>query len=586
MMPLVAGLMPHLVVAPILLPMLTATLMLFLGEGRRSVSVALGAACMVAGLAASVALLAWVTAYGPVTYVPGGWPVVAGIAIVADRLATALLVVAWLLAACVLVFGEARWRRAGVHFDSLLQLELMGLSGAFLAGDLFNLFVFFEILLAASYGLLLHGSGRSRITTGLRYVAVNLGASSLFLVGATTLYGVTGTLNLAALADHLSQVSPLDRGLLQGGAAILAVAFLAKAAAWPINFWLVPAYAAATAPAAALFAILTKVGVYALLRISPLLAFAGSAVKGPDVLLAFGAVSGVLAALGMLGTHRLVRQAGLCIVVSAGTLLAALGLDRTAVTGGALFYLASSVLSGGALFLLIDLVERWQNTGVTLEEPAPFLTPALEKGEVNLDDEEHPLVGVPFPGSTAFLGIAFVACTLLAAGLPPLSSFVGKVMMLSGALEGGEGVSGRAWLFLGLLHCTGFLTLVALVRTGIRIFWSGSGRIPPPRIRLAEGLPIVLLLGASVALTLAGGPAGRYALESARALNLLAGGPGEARPPSPPFARDQNSRRSRAPRWGPAGEPGQAHPPAPALTAHPRSAGAAASGAAPERSTP
>jgi multicomponent K+:H+ antiporter subunit D len=109
----------------------------------------------------------------------------------------------------------------------------MGLSGAFLAGDLFNLFVFFEILLAASYGLLLHGSGRTRIVAGLRYVAVNLTASSLFLVGAAMLYGVTGTLNLAALAEHLAAVGPEDRGLLEAGAGILAVAFLAKAAAWP-----------------------------------------------------------------------------------------------------------------------------------------------------------------------------------------------------------------------------------------------------------------------------------------------------------------------------------------------------------------
>ncbi len=517
---LVAACMPHLVVAPILVPMLAAAAMLLAGEGRPRVKVGLGVASALAGIGASVALLGWVATHGPVTYVPGGWPRTAGIAVVADRLSALLLVLAWALAGCVVVFGAARWHRAGVHFHPLVQLELMGLSGAFLAGDVFNLFVFFEILLAASYGLVLHGAGRSRIGAGLRYVAVNLAASSLFLVGATMLYGVTGTLNLAALAEHLARVSASDRGLLHAGAAILAVAFLAKAAAWPLNFWLVPAYAAATAPAAALFAILTKVGVYALVRTSALFAAGGApSAPGADVLFAFGTATAVLAALGMLGTHRLPHQAGLSVVVSAGTLLAALGLGREA-TGGALYYLASSVLSASALFLLIDLVERWQNTGTTLQEPAPFLTPALERSEVNLDDEEEPLVGVPFPGSVAFLGLAFLACTLLVAGLPPLSSFVGKVLMLTGALgaRAGAAVPGRVWIFLGVLLGTGLVTLVALTRTGIRTFWAGSRDAPRPQIRLAEGLPIVLLLGASLGLALGAGPVSRYATEAARAL--------------------------------------------------------------------
>jgi multicomponent K+:H+ antiporter subunit D len=520
---LVAWCMPHLVVAPILLPMATAAVMLLLGEGRRSAKVALGVTCSAAGLAASAALLWWASTRGTVSYVPGGWPATAGIAIVADRLAALMLVLAWTLGGCAVVFGAARWQRAGVHFNPLVQLELMGLSGAFLAGDLFNLFVFFEILLAASYGLLLHGSGRSRIVSGLHYVAVNLAASSLFLIGATLLYGVTGTLNLAALAEHWARVAAEDRGLLHAAAAVLAVAFLAKAAAWPLNFWLVPAYSAATAPAAALFAILTKVGVYALLRTSALLSPGGEAAPlGGDALLLLGSLTAVLAALAMLGTHRLVRQAALSVVVSAGTLLAAVGLGRATVTAGALFYLVSSALTASALFLVVDLVERWQNAGATIVEPAPYLTAALEQRDVNLDDEEEPLVGVPFPASTAFLGVVFLACTVLVAGLPPLSSFVGKVAMISGALGGLDGgaVPSRAWLFLAVLLGTGLSALVAMLRSGIRTFWSATAtRRERPRIRLAEGGPIVVLLAACVGLTLGAGPAMRYALDAARTLH-------------------------------------------------------------------
>lgn len=543
---LVERAMPHLVVAPILVPMLTAAVMLLMGEGRRTAKVVLGGAAMLAGLGASVALLSWVSARGTVVYVPGDWPAAFGIAVVADRLAALMLVLSWGLGLCALVFAAARWHRAGVLFHPLFQLQLMGLSGAFLAGDLFNLFVFFEILLAASYGLLLHGSGRARIGAGLHYVAINLAASSLFLVGTTMLYGMTGTLNMAALAQRVAQVAAGDRGLVHAAAAILAVAFLAKAAAWPLNFWLVPAYSAATAPVAGLFAILTKVGVYALLRMWTLLSSGDpTARSGADALLVFGTVTAVLAALGMVGAHRLAHQAALSVVVSAGTLLAALGLGRAAVTAGALFYLVSSTLAASALFLLIDLVERWRNSGATLGDEAPYLTPALDERDVNLDDDQEPLVGLPFPASTAFLGGAFLVCALLVAGLPPLPGFLGKLAMLSAALggEGGAGaIPGRAWLLLALLLGTGLLALVAMTRTGIRTFWSSAGR-EGPRIRLAEGLPLVLLLATCLGLTVAAGPVSRYALDTARALHAPEAYAGAV--PGGPVERPAGGRAAR-----------------------------------------
>ena len=147
----------------------------------------------------------------------------------------------------------------------------MGLNGAFLTGDLFNLFVFFEVLLAASYGLALHGSGARRVSAGLHYIAVNLAASMLFLIGVSLIFGVTGTLNMAALAELIPTVPERTRALLHAGAAILGVAFLIKAAMWPLGFWLPRTYAAAAPPVAAMFAIMTKVGIYVLLRLSLLL---------------------------------------------------------------------------------------------------------------------------------------------------------------------------------------------------------------------------------------------------------------------------------------------------------------------------
>src|SRR5690606_29902464 len=143
-----------------------------------------------------------------------------------------------------LVYSYASWSRVAPGFHSMFQFLLMGLNGAFLTGDLFNLFVFFEVLLASSYGLMLHGSGPSRVKAGLHYIAVNLTASFLFLIGVSMIYGMTGTLNMADLAMRIVQLDQDDRALFEAGAAILGVAFFVKAGIWPLNFWLPSTYAA------------------------------------------------------------------------------------------------------------------------------------------------------------------------------------------------------------------------------------------------------------------------------------------------------------------------------------------------------
>jgi multicomponent K+:H+ antiporter subunit D len=319
--------MPHLIVAPVLLPMLCAGVMILLAEHRRPLKLVLGTISTILGVLIAVALLQWVNTNGPATYLVGNWPVPFGIALAVDRLSAWMLLLTWILGGAALLFGSSRWHRVGVHFPALFQLQLMGLSGAFLTGDIFNLFVFFEILLAASYGLLLHGSGESRVRASVGYVAVNIVASSIFLIGIATIYGVTGTLNMAELAARLSRPGVPSRSLVDAGAALLAVAFLIKAAAWPLNFWLVPAYRAATPPAGAIFAILTKVGVYALLRVSNLMFGVGPlAGFAADGLLIFGLGTALLASLGMLASHRLAAQVAWGVVVSAGSMVAAVGM--------------------------------------------------------------------------------------------------------------------------------------------------------------------------------------------------------------------------------------------------------------------
>ncbi|WP_207283006.1 monovalent cation/H+ antiporter subunit D [Pseudomonas sp. FW300-N2F2] len=528
---------PHLIAAPILLPLLTAAVMLMLGEKHRPLKARINLFSSLLGLGIAVLLLYWTQDQAlPASigvYLPGNWQAPFGIVLVVDRLSALMLVLTGIIGVSALLFATARWDRAGASFHALFQIQLMGLYGAFLTADLFNLFVFFEVLLAASYGLMLHGSGRARVSAGLHYISINLLASSLFLIGAALIYGVTGTLNMADLALKIPLVPEADRGLLHAGAGILAVAFLAKAGMWPLNFWLVPAYSAASAPVAALFAIMTKVGVYTLLRLWTLL-FSGqagaSAYFGADWLVYGGMATIVCAAIAILAAQRLERMASLSILVSAGILLSAIGFAQPNLVGAALFYLVSSTLALCALFLLAELIERSRSANElsldddfdTLPRPLESLQPP--KG-INLDDEQKAVVGQVIPWTMAFLGLSFIFCALLIIGMPPLSGFIGKLSLLSALLNpqgleasAGTPVSNQAWGLLALLILSGLASLIAFSRLGIQRFWTPQER-PSPLLRPFECLPIVVLLGLGIALTFKAEPLLRYTQSAADALN-------------------------------------------------------------------
>lgn len=528
---------PHLIAAPILLPLLTAALMLMLGEKHRTLKARIDLFSTLLGLGIAVLLLRWTQDQAlPASigvYLPGNWQAPFGIVLVLDRLSALMLVLTGIIGFSALLFATARWHSAGASFHALFQIQLMGLYGAFLTADLFNLFVFFEVLLAASYGLLLHGSGRARVSSGLHYISINLLASSLFLIGAALIYGVTGTLNMADLALKVPLVPEADRGLLHAGAAILAVAFLAKAGMWPLNFWLVPAYSAASAPVAALFAIMTKVGVYTILRLWTLL-FSGqagaSAYFGADWLIYGGMATIVCAAIAILAAQRLERMASLSILVSAGILLSAIGFAQPNLVGAALFYLVSSTLALCALFLLAELIERSRSANeLPLEDDVDALPRPLESLEppkgTNLDDEQKAVVGQVIPWTLAFLGLSFIACALLIVGMPPLSGFIGKLGLLNALLNplglgesAGQSVSPQAWGLLVLLILSGLTSLIAFSRLGIQRFWTPKER-PSPLLRSFECLPIIVLLGLGIVLTFKAEPLLRYTRETAEALN-------------------------------------------------------------------
>lgn len=471
-------------IAPVAIPLGTAALALLPPLRSLVPALQLVSLLAIAGVAAGLGLA---TADGTVlVQLLGNWPAPFGITLVADRLTTLMLgltaVVA--LASCVAGGGDIAGR--GRFFGPFFQVQLAGLNGAFLTGDLFNLFVCFELLLAASYALLLHGNRPGSARAGLHYVAVNLVASALFLIGVGVLYGVAGTLNMADLALRIPALGHDAAALAAAAGLLLTLVFATKAALVPLGLWLPAAYAAPLLPVAALFALLTKVGIYALLRVSTLI-FPGLA---EDLLLATGVTTLLVGGFGALAAADLRHLVAWLIIASAGTLAIGLGLGSIRATTAALLYLPHSTLAAAALMLVAELLVR--SRGSDRLDPGPRLARAG-------------LVG----------GLYLVAAAALA-GLPPFSGFVAKVFVLRAALGTGNAVIVWAAVLAG-----GLLALLALLRAGSRWFWEPdpAAKLPgPPRSLALPAIACAGLLAAGLGLVVFATPVERYARATARSL--------------------------------------------------------------------
>jgi multicomponent K+:H+ antiporter subunit D len=503
---------PHLPVLPIVLPLVVAAFMLLLEERRRIFKAGLGAGTMAALVLVAFVLLNAVAgeADGIIVYRLADWAAPFGIVLVVDRLAALMVMVTSILGLAAFVFAVSGWAIVSPRFHSLFLLLVMGVNGAFLTGDLFNLYVFFEVLLAASYGLLLHGSGRARIKAGLQYIAVNLGSSILFLIGAGLIYAVTGTLNLVDIMRVAATLAEQDATLFRAGLAVLSVAFLTKAGVWPLSFWLPVSYPVATPPVSAMFVIMTKVGAYVLLRVVALAAGVPETglVEFLSPWLLYGGIATILfGSMGLLSSTQLPRIASYATLVTAGTLVAAVGTADERVISGALYYLIGSTLATGAAFLLAELIARLR----PVEQADAGVEPVFgDDYETSLQtDFEGYEVGVAIPAGTAMLGGAFVVAALVLAGLPPLSGFLAKFAIVSGVMNGGTGLPREAWVLAGVVVFSGLATLISLMRKGIDAFWK-PGEENVAEVRSLEALPIGILLSLCVALTLFAAPVVKY----------------------------------------------------------------------------
>lgn len=478
--------MSHWMMLPVILPALSGAFILLALRHDLMVQRVVGLAASFGLLAVAIALLMAGLSHPPEMYKLGNWPAPFGIVLMRDGLSGLMLVLTGLLAVAVqlYVIGSG-WDKEGKNFHALFQFQLMGISGAFLTGDAFNLFVFFEVLLIASYGLMIHGGGRVRLKAGVQYVAFNLIGSSLFLIALATIYSVTGTLNIADLAAKARLLTDADAGLFRAAAILLLLVFAIKGALVPLQFWLPGTYANAPGPVAALFAIMTKIGAYAIIRFGvmvfpPDLAVTGDMIQ--TLLLPAALATLVLGALGILGAKTLPKLAAFSAIASMGNLFVAIAGFTPQSTAAALYYLLHSTFAGAALFLIGDLLIRRRGSD-SLNSPSPIVA-----------------------GQGLIAGL-FMAIAIACAGMPPLSGFLGKLMIL-------QSVPDHKALVWSLVLLSSFTMILGFARAGSILFWKSHAvqvkttAKPPARPR-AESLSFVsiaALIAGLVALTVLAGP--------------------------------------------------------------------------------
>lgn len=445
----------HTPIFSILIPAITAFILVLLGNPgsgslaqdwrqpwRRGISYTSG----LLGLFTAVNYLIFASSGQISVYNLGEWAAPFGIVLVLDQLSALMLVLTYGLAVPVMWFASKEWDERGRYFHAMCHFLLMGLTGAFLTGDLFNLFVFFEILLMASYVLLLHGQGKARFQLGIHYVTINLLASALFLIGLGMIYGSVGSLNMADVARLMPLLEGDQHRIAVAGGLLLFTVFGIKAAMLPVGFWLPKTYAVATTPVAALFTIMTKVGIYAILRVNgTVFDDAISREILQYILLPIGLITSVYGVIGAMGAERLRRFIGFMILSSVGTILIAISLFNTLAWAAALYYLVHSTIIAAAFYILSGWITSQRGEFKDHFKIAPQM-------------KQHKVVA-----------LTYFTIALMMAGLPPFSGFLGKVFILQATAH-----SPYQLLIIVTILVVSLLSIIAFTRVGFVIFWRAT----------------------------------------------------------------------------------------------------------------
>jgi len=443
-----------LVIAPIIITAMGGALCLMLRK-RINIQPSLGILFLALLVICDIALLVRVVQNGPITMVMGRWLPPFGIAFSVDIVGAMLALVAAIVALVAAIYAvfdidETR-RRYG--FYPFLMLLMTGVSGAFLTGDIFNLYVWFEVLLIASFGLIIIGSKVEQFDGAVRYTFLNLIATTLFLIATGYLYGVLGTLNMADIAMKVrAGGAALPLGTI---AALYLLAFAMKAAAFPVNFWLPASYHTPNIVVSAVFGgLLTKVGVYALIRTMVML-MPDHRVAMSDIIVWLALLTMLTGALGALAQSDVRRLLGYLVISGIGSMLAGVALGTVPGIAGAVFYAVHSIIVITALYLVVGIMGRLCNA---------FDLPGLGG----------------LYGKDPLLAAMFLILALAVAGLPPFSGFWPKVILVEAAFQ-----EDQFWLAAGIL-VTGFLTTMAVGRIWLHGFWRGGPQGTPDG---AQNLP-------------------------------------------------------------------------------------------------
>lgn len=488
--------MTRLVPLPILLPLIGAACSILFGRWRM-VQRIVGLVTLTAMVVIATVLLIDVDRHGTVVARAGGWFAPMGIVLVADRFSIVLLLVASgvLLAVLAYAIGEPGAERDHVGFQSAYLVLAAGVAGAFLTGDLFNLFVSFEMMLTASYVLLTLGGRREQVRAGMTYVVISLLASTLFVTALALLYAATGTVNLADLAVKLAT---LPSGVRMAFSLLLIVVFGIKAALFPLFFWLPDSYPTAPSPITAVFAgLLTKVGLYAIVRTQTLL-FPND--LPTTVLLVIAGMTMVVGVLGAIAQDDVKRILSFSIVSQIGFMVMGLGFGTVAGLAAVVFSMIHHIVVKTALFCSSALVEhvggssRLSRVG-GLARTAPVI------------------------------GVLFLLPALSLAGVPPFSGFVAKLSLIA------AGFADHQWAIVAVSIVVSLLTLFTMMRIWIGVFWSPQEEPAPvvagPTGRLgapaAMVLPTAVLVAATLVIAFAAGPIFSFAQRTAQDLHRPAG---------------------------------------------------------------
>jgi multicomponent K+:H+ antiporter subunit D len=470
--------MNHWIVFPILIPAIMAPLLVLTSRFDQVLARIFSTSATVLMLIVAAVLYYMAVDGDVLRYEMGKWPSPFGIVFVLDRLSATMLLLSSLVSVAVALASMDGWDERGRHFHALLLMHLGGINGAFLTGDLFNLFVYFEVMLIGAYGLMVHGGGPTRLRAGIQFVVMNLCGSTIFLIALGLIYGATGGLQMADVGQLLAQMPTANRAVMSCGMALLVLVFAMKAALVPLHFWLPTAYGHAPPLVAAVFAISTKVGIYCLIRVH------SEVIEGNQHLLSewvtkwlvpAGLLTTATGMIGVLASRALGQMASYATLASTGTIMACVCFFDSQTLSGGMYYLVHSTLAGATLFLVVDAI-------------------ASRRGL----QSDWLVVSQPIAHAALVGGLFFVAA-IGVTGLPPLSGFVGKLLVLDSV----RNTPWAGWIWSVVLS-TSLLGILGFARAGSTLFWKSatveskeceSGKATSTVMTLvASGLLVCLLL--------------------------------------------------------------------------------------------